>query len=225
MGDDHEPLLGRTRFGIQPIGHCPAAWRWGFAARPTPPQNSVASGQPAAPGCVQHRRARRGGGAIREAYRQVAPPCAKPGLAVEAVSEPPIKGPGGEYLPPQSQGRDRRDGLLRRSHRAIPMVVRLVRDRRGRRRILHLGVTENASARWVISSCARPSLLNRSHRFLICDDAAIFSLTVTHAIKSFEIDPKRTAFRSPWQNGTAERVVGSVRRELLDHVVVLNEDH
>jgi hypothetical protein len=32
-------------------------------------------------------------------------------------------------------------------------------------------------------------------------------------------------FRSPWQNGTAERVVGSVRRELLDHVVVLNEDH
>jgi transposase InsO family protein len=48
---------------------------------------------------------------------------------------------------------------------------------------------------------------------------------VTHAIESFEIDPKRTAFRSPWQNGTAERFVGSVRRELLDHVVVLNEDH
>ena len=42
---------------------------------------------------------------------------------------------------------------------------------------------------------------------------------------SFEIDPKRTAFRSPWQNGTAERFVGSVRRELLDHVVVFNEGH
>jgi hypothetical protein len=41
----------------------------------------------------------------------------------------------------------------------------------------------------------------------------------------FAIDPKRTAFRSPWQNGTAERFVGSVRRELLDHVVVMNEDH
>jgi hypothetical protein len=39
------------------------------------------------------------------------------------------------------------------------------------------------------------------------------------------VDPKRTAFRSPWQNGTAERVVGSVRRELLDHVVVLGEGH
>jgi putative transposase len=39
------------------------------------------------------------------------------------------------------------------------------------------------------------------------------------------MDPKRTAFRSPWQNGKAGRVVGSVRRELLDHVVVLSEDH
>jgi transposase InsO family protein len=56
-------------------------------------------------------------------------------------------------------------------------------------------------------------------------NGAIFSPAVTSTIKSFGIDPKRTAFRSPWQNGTAERVVGSVRRELLDHVVVLNEDH
>ena len=64
-----------------------------------------------------------------------------------------------------------------------------------------------------------------THRYLIYDNDAIFSPAVTSAIKSFEVDPKRTAFRSPWQNGTAERVVGSVRRELLDHVVVWNEDH
>ena len=63
------------------------------------------------------------------------------------------------------------------------------------------------------------------HRLLIYDNDSIFSTEVPHAIRSFEIDPKRTAFRSPWQNGTAERFVGSVRRELLDHVVVLNEDH
>jgi transposase InsO family protein len=48
---------------------------------------------------------------------------------------------------------------------------------------------------------------------------------VTRAIKRLEIDPKRTAFRSPWQNGTAERFVGSVRRELLHHVVVLSDEH
>jgi transposase InsO family protein len=43
--------------------------------------------------------------------------------------------------------------------------------------------------------------------------------------KSFGIAPTRTAYRSPWQNGVAERWVGSVRRELLDHVVVCNEHH
>jgi len=95
----------------------------------------------------------------------------------------------------------------------------------GRRRILHFNVTENPTSRWVIQQLREIFPDEPTHRFLICDNDAIFSPAVTHAIKSFEIDPKRTAFRSPWQNGTAERVVGSVRRELLDHVIVLNQDH
>ena len=44
-------------------------------------------------------------------------------------------------------------------------------------------------------------------------------------VKSFDTEPIRTAPRSPWQNGVAERWIGSVRRELLDHVVVFNELH
>jgi hypothetical protein len=44
-------------------------------------------------------------------------------------------------------------------------------------------------------------------------------------VKSFAIEPKRTSFRSPWQNGVAERWVGNCRRDLLDHVIVLNERH
>ena len=95
----------------------------------------------------------------------------------------------------------------------------------GRRRILYFNITANPSARWVIQQLRETFPDEPSHRFLIYDNDAIFSPAVTGAIKSFEIDPKRTAFRSPWQNGTAERFVGSVRRELLDHVVVLNEDH
>ena len=95
----------------------------------------------------------------------------------------------------------------------------------GRRRILHFNATENPTARWVIQQLRETFPDEPTHRFMIYDNDAIFSPSVTHAIKSFEIAPKRTAFRSPWQNGTAERVVGSVRRELLDHVVVLNEDH
>jgi putative transposase len=95
----------------------------------------------------------------------------------------------------------------------------------GRRRVLHFNVTASPTARWAIQQLRETFPDEPTHRFLIYDNDSIFSAAVTHAIRSFEIDPKRTAFRSPWQNGTAERFVGSVRRELLDHVVVLNEDH
>jgi transposase InsO family protein len=95
----------------------------------------------------------------------------------------------------------------------------------GRRRILHFNVTQSPTARWVIQQLRETFPDAPSHRYLIYDNDSVFSAAVTHAIKSFEIVPKRTAFRSPWQNGTAERYVGSVRRELLDHVVVLNENH
>jgi transposase InsO family protein len=63
-----------------------------------------------------------------------------------------------------------------------------------------------------------------THRYLILDNDAIFSPEVSRSIERFGIGPRRTAFRSPWQNGKAERFVGSVRRELLDHIVVLGED-
>ncbi len=95
----------------------------------------------------------------------------------------------------------------------------------GRRRVLHFNVTESPSARWVIQQLRETFPDEPSHRFIIYDNDSIFSSAVTGAIRSFEIDPKRTAFRSPWQNGTAERFVGTVRRELLDHVVVLNDEH
>jgi len=95
----------------------------------------------------------------------------------------------------------------------------------GRRRILHFNVTEHPTARWVIQQLRETFPDEPTHRFMIYDNDAIFSSAFTHAMESFGIDPKRTEFRSPWQNGTAERVVGSVRRELLDHVVVLGEGH
>ena len=54
---------------------------------------------------------------------------------------------------------------------------------------------------------------------------SIFSDEVAWSIRTIGITPKRTAFRSPWQNGTAERWVGTCKRELIDHVIVLNEEH
>jgi putative transposase len=63
------------------------------------------------------------------------------------------------------------------------------------------------------------------HRYLIFDNDSIFSPEVARSISRLGVNPKRTAIQSPWQNETAGRFVGSVRRELLDHVVVLHEDH
>jgi transposase InsO family protein len=95
----------------------------------------------------------------------------------------------------------------------------------GRRRILHFNVTASPAARWVLQQLREAFPDDPSHRFLIFDNDAIFSAEVARTIASFGIHPQRTAFQSPWQNGTAERFVGTVRRELLDHVVVLSEDH
>jgi len=95
----------------------------------------------------------------------------------------------------------------------------------GRRKILHFNVTDHPSAYWVTQQLREAFPDEPMHRYLIHDNDSIFSLAVTHSINSFGIEPKRTAYRSPWQNGTAERAVGSVRRELLDHVVVFNEGH
>jgi transposase InsO family protein len=57
------------------------------------------------------------------------------------------------------------------------------------------------------------------------DRAAIFSAGVTAMLRSLQVEPTRTSNPSPWQNGVAERSVATVRRELLDHVIVLNERH
>ena len=59
--------------------------------------------------------------------------------------------------------------------------------------------------------------------YLIFDRGPQFDDEVIETVKSFGIQPKRTSFRSPWQNGVAERWVGTCRRDLLDHVIVLNE--
>jgi transposase InsO family protein len=95
----------------------------------------------------------------------------------------------------------------------------------GHRRILHFNVTSNPTTQWVIQQLreAFPDAADPS--YLIFDNDSIFSKKAAEAIGCLGLEPKRTAYRSPWQNGTAERWVGSARRELLDHVIVFNERH
>ena len=95
----------------------------------------------------------------------------------------------------------------------------------GRRRIIHFNVTANPTAQWVIQQLREAFPDDSAPRYLIFDNDTIFSDEATEAIKHFGTEPKRTAFQSPWQNGVAERWVGSCKREIIDHVIVLNEEH
>jgi transposase InsO family protein len=95
-----------------------------------------------------------------------------------------------------------------------------------RRRILHHNVTRNPNALWVALQLRETWEYGQEpQRFLIFDRDSKFSADVVSTVKAIGSQPVRTAFRSPWQNGIAERWVGSVRRDLLDHVIVLNERH
>jgi transposase InsO family protein len=94
-----------------------------------------------------------------------------------------------------------------------------------RRRILHCNVTQHPTSAWVIQQLREAFPYDSAPGFLIFDRGSNFNSEVIQTVKSFGIQPKRTSFRSPWQNGVAERWVGSCRRDLLDHVIVLNERH
>jgi putative transposase len=95
-----------------------------------------------------------------------------------------------------------------------------------RRRILHHNVTRNPTAVWVSLQLHEAwESGDQPERFLIFDRDAKFGADVVSTAKAMGSQPIRTGFRSPWQNGVAERWVGSVRRDLLDHVIVLNRKH
>jgi transposase InsO family protein len=92
-----------------------------------------------------------------------------------------------------------------------------------RRQILHVNVTTNPGSDWIVQQLREAFPYDEAPRFLIFDRDAKFSRHVRAIVKGMGIEPCRIAFRSPWQNGTAERWIGSVRREILDHVVILSE--
>ena len=92
-----------------------------------------------------------------------------------------------------------------------------------RRRILHVNVTKHPTSGWIIQQLREAFPFEASHKCLIFDRDQKFGFEVIAAVKATRIIPKRTSFRSPWQNGIAERWVGSCRRDLLDHIVALNE--
>jgi transposase InsO family protein len=95
----------------------------------------------------------------------------------------------------------------------------------GRRRILHFNVTAHPTGDWVIQQLREAFPDARGYRYVILDHDTKFDAEVIDFLKATGLKPKRTSIQAPWQNGLAERWIGSCRRELLDHIIAINEAH
>jgi len=95
----------------------------------------------------------------------------------------------------------------------------------GRRRVMHFNVTSNPTSSWAIQQLREAFPFDTAPKHLLFDRDTIFSPAVVRFVKAMGSKPTRTAYRCPWQNPVAERWIGSCRRELLDHVVILGERH
>jgi putative transposase len=94
-----------------------------------------------------------------------------------------------------------------------------------RRKILHFNVTAHPTAEWVCQQLREAFPDVSPFKYAILDRDSKFSTEVLELLKASAIDPVRTSIRSPWQNGTAERWVGTARRECFDHVIAISEAH
>ena len=92
-----------------------------------------------------------------------------------------------------------------------------------RRRILQLGVTANPTATWTVQRLTEALPWESHFRFVVRDRDSIYGHELTSRVDSLGLTPVVTARASPWQNGYCERVIGTLRRECLDHVIAVNE--
>lgn len=125
--------------------------------------------------------------------------------------------------------RTHRDALAAMDLLTVPtatlrLLYVLVVVRHGRREAVHCAVTDRPTAAWVAQQLREAFPFESAPRLLVHDRDAVFGDAVASSLRSMGVTPIRTSFRSPWQNGVAERFIGSVRREPLDHVIVLGEE-
>ena len=94
-----------------------------------------------------------------------------------------------------------------------------------RRRVLHFNITDSPSAAWTAQQMVEAFPFGTPPRYLLRDRDGIYGTEFVHHVESLGMEQKLIAPRSPWQNPMVERLIGSIRRECLDHVIVLNEEH
>lgn len=106
--------------------------------------------------------------------------------------------------------------------RVLSVLVILVHERR---RVIHFNITEHPSAAWTAQQVIEAFPWDEAPRYLLRDRDCIYGADFRRRVRNMGIKEVLVAPRSPWQNPFVERLIGSIRREMLDHVIVLNEQH
>jgi transposase InsO family protein len=94
-----------------------------------------------------------------------------------------------------------------------------------RRKVIHLNITEAPTAEWTAQQVVNAFPYETAPEYLLRDRDSIYGLAFTRRVEGMGIKHKLIAARSPWQNPFVERLIGSIRRECLDRIMVLNEPH
>jgi transposase InsO family protein len=105
------------------------------------------------------------------------------------------------------------------------LLYALVIVRLDRRELVWINVTTNPTAEWVARQITEAFPWDGAPGYMIRDRDRIYGTIVARRLRAMGIRDKPTAPASPWQNGFAERLIGSIRRECLDHIIVLGEAH
>jgi transposase InsO family protein len=126
-------------------------------------------------------------------------------------------------LPDKSSGADRGHRFFTvptATFRVLFVFVVLSHDRR---RVVHFGVTEHPTEEWTMQQMREAFPWDQAPRYVLRDRDAIYGTDFLAMTRDMGMEEVLTTPRSPWQNPFAERLVGSIRRECLDHVIVWNE--
>jgi putative transposase len=94
-----------------------------------------------------------------------------------------------------------------------------------RRRVVHINVTDTPTAQWTAQQIVEAFPWETAPRYLLRDRDAVYGVVFSSRVQALGIREVKAAPRSPWQNPYVERLIGTLCRDCLDHIVVLNENH
>ncbi len=108
---------------------------------------------------------------------------------------------------------------------AFKLLFGLVILRHDRRRLIHVTVTANPTADWIARQISEAFPWDTAPKYLVRNRDGVYGEVFKRRVRAMGIRDRPTAPRSPWQNSHVERLIGSIRRECLDHLIVFNVAH